>query len=83
MSKGLGVGRSVQISNRPDTPVNQIAQLLVGASGNESSPLLVTPPVFQKFISQHINPFDAWIGLTDSDGSWKWVDGTDYNHGYK
>ncbi|XP_049493075.1 asialoglycoprotein receptor 2 isoform X1 [Panthera uncia] len=37
----------------------------------------------QKFISQHINPFDAWIGLTDSDGSWKWVDGTDYNHGYK
>ncbi|GAB5580430.1 asialoglycoprotein receptor 2 isoform X1 [Prionailurus iriomotensis] len=37
----------------------------------------------EKFISQHINPFDAWIGLTDSDGSWKWVDGTDYNHGYK
>ncbi|XP_059004297.1 asialoglycoprotein receptor 2-like isoform X1 [Mustela lutreola] len=37
----------------------------------------------QKFIMQHTNPFDAWIGLTDSDGSWKWVDGTDYEQSYK
>ncbi|XP_078228982.1 asialoglycoprotein receptor 2 isoform X10 [Callithrix jacchus] len=37
----------------------------------------------QKFIAQHTNPFDTWIGLTDSDGSWKWVDGTDYSHSYK
>ncbi|XP_006151894.1 asialoglycoprotein receptor 2 isoform X2 [Tupaia chinensis] len=37
----------------------------------------------QTFIAQHTNPFHAWIGLTDSDGSWKWVDGTDYEHNYK
>lgn len=39
--------------------------------------------VFQKFIAQRTNPFQTWIGLTDSDGSWKWVDGTDYGNGYK
>ncbi|XP_067570808.1 asialoglycoprotein receptor 2 isoform X2 [Pseudorca crassidens] len=37
----------------------------------------------QKFIAQHTNPFQTWIGLTDSDGSWRWVDGTDYRHNYK
>uniref|UniRef100_A0A8C0PYA3 Asialoglycoprotein receptor 2 n=1 Tax=Canis lupus familiaris TaxID=9615 RepID=A0A8C0PYA3_CANLF len=37
----------------------------------------------QKFILQHTNPFDTWIGLTDSDGSWRWVDGTDYQQSYK
>lgn len=37
----------------------------------------------QKFIVQHTNPFRAWIGLTDSDGFWKWVDDTDYRHSYK
>ncbi|XP_013836756.1 asialoglycoprotein receptor 2 isoform X5 [Sus scrofa] len=36
-----------------------------------------------KFIAQRTNPFQTWIGLTDSDGSWKWVDGTDYGNGYK
>uniref|UniRef100_A0A452UGL9 Asialoglycoprotein receptor 2 n=1 Tax=Ursus maritimus TaxID=29073 RepID=A0A452UGL9_URSMA len=37
----------------------------------------------QKFIVQHTNPYDAWIGLTDSEGAWKWVDGTDYHQSYK
>nr|XP_045744141.1 asialoglycoprotein receptor 2-like [Mirounga angustirostris] len=37
----------------------------------------------QKFIVQHTNPFNAWIGLTDSEGTWKWVDGTDYQQNYK
>uniref|UniRef100_A0A8C9AC66 Asialoglycoprotein receptor 2 n=1 Tax=Prolemur simus TaxID=1328070 RepID=A0A8C9AC66_PROSS len=37
----------------------------------------------QKFIAQHTSPFNAWIGLTDSDGDWKWVDGTEYRYNYK
>ncbi|XP_073903132.1 asialoglycoprotein receptor 2-like isoform X2 [Castor canadensis] len=37
----------------------------------------------QKFIVQHTNPFHTWIGLNDRNGSWKWVDGTDYDNSYK
>ncbi|KAG8507106.1 Asialoglycoprotein receptor 2 [Galemys pyrenaicus] len=37
----------------------------------------------QKFLAQHTDPFQTWIGLTDSDGSWKWVDGTDYRLNYR
>ncbi|XP_008588175.1 PREDICTED: asialoglycoprotein receptor 2 isoform X4 [Galeopterus variegatus] len=37
----------------------------------------------QKFIIEHTRPFATWIGLTDSDGTWKWVDGTDYRYGYR
>ncbi|XP_054988182.1 asialoglycoprotein receptor 2 [Sorex araneus] len=34
----------------------------------------------QKFIVQHTNSFDYWIGLTESNDSWKWVDGTNYKY---
>ncbi|XP_006105151.1 asialoglycoprotein receptor 2 [Myotis lucifugus] len=37
----------------------------------------------QRFIAQHSSPFHTWIGLTESDGSWKWVDGTDYGNSYR
>ncbi|EHB04460.1 Asialoglycoprotein receptor 2 [Heterocephalus glaber] len=37
----------------------------------------------QKFITQHTGPFHTWIGLTDTEGSWKWVDGSDYKYGYR
>uniref|UniRef100_A0A6I8PP61 C-type lectin domain-containing protein n=1 Tax=Ornithorhynchus anatinus TaxID=9258 RepID=A0A6I8PP61_ORNAN len=33
----------------------------------------------QKFIQHLTIPALMWIGLTDSDGKWKWVDDTDYN----
>ncbi|ELK24714.1 Asialoglycoprotein receptor 2 [Myotis davidii] len=37
----------------------------------------------QRFIAQHSSPFHTWIGLTESNGSWKWVDGTDYGNSYR
>ncbi|XP_049717115.1 asialoglycoprotein receptor 2 isoform X1 [Loxodonta africana] len=37
----------------------------------------------QQFILQHASPFHTWLGLTSTGGSWKWVDGTDYENGYK
>lgn len=37
----------------------------------------------QKFVAQHMGSFHIWIGLTDRDGSWKWVDGTEYRSNYK
>lgn len=37
----------------------------------------------QKFIQHHIGPVNTWMGLTDQNGPWKWVDGTDYETGFK
>lgn len=42
-----------------------------------------SPLSFQKFITQHTEPFHTWIGLTDIEGTWKWVDGTEYRHSYR
>ncbi|KAM3821303.1 asialoglycoprotein receptor 1-like [Vipera latastei] len=32
----------------------------------------------QQFVSVRVKPHFTWIGLTDADGSWKWVDGSSY-----
>ncbi|XP_055971086.1 asialoglycoprotein receptor 1-like [Sorex fumeus] len=37
----------------------------------------------QQFVQQFMGPVDTWIGLTDQNGPWKWVDGTDYEKGFK
>ncbi|XP_052052765.1 asialoglycoprotein receptor 2 isoform X2 [Apodemus sylvaticus] len=37
----------------------------------------------QDFVVKHRGSFHIWIGLTDRDGSWKWVDGTEYRSNYK
>lgn len=37
----------------------------------------------QEFVAKHRGAFHIWIGLTDKDGSWKWVDGTEYRSNYK
>ncbi|XP_060219386.1 asialoglycoprotein receptor 2 isoform X1 [Meriones unguiculatus] len=37
----------------------------------------------QKFVAKRTGSFHVWIGLTDRNGSWKWVDGTEYRSSYK
>ncbi|KAF6093012.1 C-type lectin domain containing 10A [Phyllostomus discolor] len=37
----------------------------------------------QKFLEQHTSSVDTWIGLTDQDGSWTWMDGTNYEKGFQ
>ncbi|KAF7476096.1 Hypothetical predicted protein [Marmota monax] len=37
----------------------------------------------QKFVQHHMGPLNTWMGLTDQNGPWKWVDGTDYETGFK
>ncbi|XP_043819078.1 asialoglycoprotein receptor 1-like isoform X1 [Dromiciops gliroides] len=37
----------------------------------------------QNFVSHHTSPAFAWIGLTDAEGTWKWVDGTSYDSNIK
>ncbi|KAM6174574.1 C-type lectin domain family 10 member A-like [Erethizon dorsatum] len=37
----------------------------------------------QKFIQSNTRHINTWIGLTDQSGSWKWVDGSDLDKGFK
>ncbi|XP_060219385.1 C-type lectin domain family 10 member A-like [Meriones unguiculatus] len=37
----------------------------------------------QKFIEAHKGPVAAWMGLTDQNGPWRWVDGTDFSTGFQ
>ncbi|XP_049622188.1 asialoglycoprotein receptor 1-like [Suncus etruscus] len=37
----------------------------------------------QQFVQQHMGSMKTWIGLTDQNGPWRWVDGTDYEKGFK
>ncbi|XP_036053407.1 C-type lectin domain family 10 member A-like [Onychomys torridus] len=37
----------------------------------------------QKFIHDHKGPVHTWMGLTDQNGPWRWVDGTDFDNGFK
>ncbi|XP_074176216.1 C-type lectin domain family 10 member A isoform X1 [Rhinolophus sinicus] len=37
----------------------------------------------QKFVEQHTSLMNTWVGLSDLTGSWKWVDGTNYETGFK
>ncbi|XP_004638576.1 asialoglycoprotein receptor 1 [Octodon degus] len=37
----------------------------------------------QRFVQHHMGSVQTWIGLTDQNGSWNWVDGTDYETGFK
>nr|XP_004669232.2 asialoglycoprotein receptor 1 [Jaculus jaculus] len=45
--------------------------------------VVVTSLEEQKFVQHHMGPINTWIGLTDQDGPWKWVDGTDYEKSFK
>ncbi|EDM04972.1 asialoglycoprotein receptor 1, isoform CRA_b [Rattus norvegicus] len=45
--------------------------------------VVVTSWEEQRFVQQHMGPLNTWIGLTDQNGPWKWVDGTDYETGFK
>ncbi|KAM8812004.1 asialoglycoprotein receptor 1-like [Rhynchonycteris naso] len=37
----------------------------------------------QVFLKKHTSSLNTWIGLTDQNGTWTWVDGTDYNSGFQ
>ena len=52
---------------------------LTGVRKRSLSPLF-SP---QNFIQGRIRPMSTWMGLTDQNGPWKWVDGTDYETGFK
>nr|XP_044991352.1 C-type lectin domain family 10 member A isoform X2 [Jaculus jaculus] len=37
----------------------------------------------QNFIQNHKGSEHTWMGLTDQNGPWRWVDGTDFERGFK
>ncbi|XP_006863554.1 PREDICTED: asialoglycoprotein receptor 1-like [Chrysochloris asiatica] len=45
--------------------------------------VVVTSQEEQDFIQSHTSSMNHWIGLTDENGPWTWVDGTDYQTGFK
>ncbi|XP_029413479.1 asialoglycoprotein receptor 1 isoform X1 [Nannospalax galili] len=45
--------------------------------------VVVTSWEEQKFVQHHMGPINTWIGLTDQNGPWRWVDGTDYEKSFK
>ncbi|XP_075415224.1 asialoglycoprotein receptor 1-like isoform X2 [Tenrec ecaudatus] len=45
--------------------------------------VVVTSLEEQNFIKHHTGSINTWMGLTDEHGPWKWVDGTDYESGFK
>ncbi|XP_071459429.1 C-type lectin domain family 10 member A-like isoform X1 [Marmota flaviventris] len=45
--------------------------------------VVVTSLEEQKFIEKHMSSVPSWMGLTDQNGPWRWVDGTDYERGFK
>nr|XP_056719505.1 asialoglycoprotein receptor 1-like [Euleptes europaea] len=44
----------------------------------DSHLVVINSPEEKKFVDQLRRSSYMWIGLTDADGSWKWVDGTGY-----
>ncbi|XP_069857675.1 asialoglycoprotein receptor 1-like [Dipodomys merriami] len=36
----------------------------------------------QQFVQHHTGPVNTWMGLTDQNGPWRWVDGTTYETGF-
>ncbi|XP_029142571.1 asialoglycoprotein receptor 1 [Protobothrops mucrosquamatus] len=40
--------------------------------------VIITSYEEQQFVAVRVKPHFVWIGLTDADGSWKWVDGSPY-----
>nr|XP_020006738.1 asialoglycoprotein receptor 1 isoform X2 [Castor canadensis] len=45
--------------------------------------VVVTSWEEQRFVQHHMGPINTWMGLTDQNGPWRWVDGTDYEKGFK
>ncbi|XP_039087569.1 C-type lectin domain family 10 member A [Hyaena hyaena] len=45
--------------------------------------VVITSREEQNFVQQHTGSSHAWMGLSDPEGVWKWVDGTDYETNFK